>query len=102
MITILFVYQKHFLICSFQMMMKGLILKVTIFYGRTIQVTKKEAVFVCILRNTFLLLKRDNLRTLKECLVTEIIVDKKSSFCVCVSRYHQVRLKMNLRSYIMT
>ena len=38
-------------------MMKELILKVTIFYEQTIQVTKKEGAFVGIIRNTFLLLK---------------------------------------------
>ena len=33
------------------------VLKATIFYGHTIQVTKKEQAFVCIINNTFLLLK---------------------------------------------
>ena len=33
------------------------VLKATIFYGQTIQVTKKEQAFVCIINNTFLLLK---------------------------------------------
>ena len=56
-IMILFVYRKHFLIHLFQRMMKKLILRVTIFYGQTIQVTKKEEVLVCIIRNTFPLLK---------------------------------------------
>ena len=40
------------------------VLKATIFYGHTIQVTKKEQAFVCIINNTFLLLKED-LCTLK-------------------------------------
>ena len=45
--------------------------------------------------------KRDDLRTLKECLVTEIRVHKKRfSFRVCID--HQIRLKMNLRSFVMT
>ena len=57
MIMILFVYRAHFLIFLFQMMTKELILKVTILYWQTVQVTKKEEAFVCIIRNTFLLLK---------------------------------------------
>ena len=37
---------KNFLIRLFQMKMKELILKVTIFYGQTIQVTKKRCLYV--------------------------------------------------------
>ena len=96
---ILFFYRKHSLIRLFQMKMKELILKVKTFYERTIQVTKRE-VFVCIVSKKHLpIIKRDDLCTLKECLVTEIIVDKKSFFCVCID--HQVRLMMNLRSFVM-
>ena len=47
------------------------------------------------------IIKRYELYTLKECLVTEIRVDKKSfSFRVCID--HQIRLKVNLRSFVMT
>ena len=66
------------------MMMKELILKVTIFYGQTIQVTKKEETFVCIIRNNFLLLKEMIYVPLKECLITEIRVHKKMFFFSCL------------------
>ena len=47
------------------------------------------------------IIKRYELYTLKEYLVTEIRVDKKSfSFRVCID--HQVKHKTNLRSFVMT
>ena len=47
------------------------------------------------------IINRDDLCSLKECLLTEIIVDKKRVFFrVCID--HQVRLKMNLRSFVIT
>ena len=47
------------------------------------------------------IIKRDDFCILKECLVTEITAGKKSSFFrVCID--HQVRLKMNLRNFVMT
>ena len=61
MVMILFVYRKQLLICLFQMIIKELILKVTIFYEQTIPVTKKEEMFVRIIRNTVLLLKEMNI-----------------------------------------
>ena len=77
MITIFFVYRKNFLIHLFQMMMKELILKVTIFYGQTIQVTKKRE-DVCMYHKEHLpIIKRDDLCTLKKCLVTKIRIGKK-------------------------
>ena len=57
MIMILFLNRKHFLIRLVQMTMKELKLKVTMFYEQTIQVTKKEEAFVCIIRNTLVLLQ---------------------------------------------
>ena len=56
---------------------------------------------VCIYYKEHLpIIKRDDLCTLKQCLVTEIRVDKKSfSFHVCID--HQVRLKMNLKNFVM-
>ena len=69
-------------------------------YWQIIQVTKREEAFLCVIRNTFLLL-RDDLRNLKECAVKEIRLDKFfSSFRVCMD--HQVRHKKNLRSFVMT
>ena len=52
-----------------------------------------------------LIIKRGELYTLKECLVTEIIVDKKSYFFYffCYFGYtdYQVKLKKNLRSFVL-
>ena len=46
------------------------------------------------------IIERDDLCTLKECLVTVIIVDKKKkNFRVYID--YQVRLKMSLRSFLM-
>ena len=100
MIMILFVYQKHFLICLFEMMMKE---RINIKGYNLLQVhhpSNKKRGGVCLCYKEHLP-KRDDLRTLKECLVTEIRVHKKSfSFRVCID--HQIRLKMNLRSFVMT
>ena len=46
------------------------------------------------------IIERDDLCTLKECLVTVIIVDKKNFFFRVYIDY-QVRLKMSLRSFLM-
>ena len=46
------------------------------------------------------IIERDDLCTLKECLVTVIIVDKKKIFFRVYIDY-QVRLKMSLRSFLM-
>ena len=102
MIMILFVYRKHFSIRLFQLMMKELILKVTIYYGQTIQVTKKKGGVCMYYKEHLPVIKRDDLCTLKKCLVTEIIADKKKLFFFRVFIDHQVRLKMSLRSFVMT
>ena len=48
-----------------------------------------------------LIIKRDDLCTLKECLVAEIRVDKKGfSFTVCID--HEVKLKISLKNFVMT
>ena len=60
------------------MMMKELILKVTFFYGQTIQVTKKRGGFCAYYKEHLPIIKRDDLCTLKKCLVMEIRVDKKT------------------------
>ena len=73
---------------------------ITIFYDQTIQVTEKRRHFMYY-KEHLPIIKRDDFCTLKECLVMEIVVDKKSSFFrVCID--HQVRLKMNLRNFVMT
>ena len=61
--------------------MKELILQVTIFYGQTIPITKKGGVCMYY-KEHFPIIKRDDLCTLKECLATEIIVDKIKVFFV--------------------
>ena len=84
--------------------MKDLMLKVTIFYGRSNRRSKKKhpsnkkrgGVCTCY-KEHIPIIKRDDLCTLKERLVTEIIVDKKSFFRVCID--HQVRLKISLRTF---
>ena len=59
------------------MMMKQLILKVTILYGQTIEVAKKRGGVSMYYKEHLPIIRRDDLCSLKECLVTEIRVDKK-------------------------
>ena len=80
--------------------MKELILKITILYGQTIQVTKKKEGVCAYYKEHLPVIERDDLCTLKECLVTVIIVDKKKFFFRVYIDY-QVRLKMSLRSFLM-
>ena len=80
--------------------MKELILKITILYGQTIQVTKKKEGVCTYYKEHLPVIERDDLCTLKECLVTVIIVDKKNFFFRVYIDY-QVRLKMSLRSFLM-
>ena len=73
MIMILFVYQKHFLICLFEMMKE----RINIKGYNLLQVhhpsNKKRG--VCL--EHLPIIKRDDLSTLKEWLVIEIGVDKR-------------------------
>ena len=65
------------------------------------QVTQKRWGVFMYYKEDLLLIKKYDLCTLKECLVTEIRVDKKSfSFRLCIG--HQVRLKMGLKNFVMT
>ena len=59
------------------MMMKQLILKVTILYGQTIEVAKKRGGVCMYYKEHLPIIRRDDSCSLKECLVTEIRVDKK-------------------------
>ena len=66
--------------------MKELILKITVLYGQTIQVTKKKEGVCTYYKEHLPVIERDDLCTLKECLVTVIIVDKKKKFFSCLYR----------------
>ena len=92
-------FQKHTLIRLFQIKMKELIIKVKVFYGQIIQVTKREEVFVYIIRNTILSLKDMVYVPQWNAQLRQLWWIEKILF-PCLYRY-QVRCKKNLRSFVL-
>ena len=83
------------------MMIKELIFKGYNFLRADHPSNKKRGGICMYYKVHFLIIKRDDLCTLKECLVTETRVDEKGfSFRICID--HQVRVKMNLKNFVMT
>ena len=64
-------------------------------------ISKKRGGVCMYYKEHLSIIKRDYFCTLKECLDSEITVDKKKVFFrVCID--HNVRLKMNLRNFVIT